>query len=140
MTTYEWSVIRDKCVEWFGDTPSKPTELAIVTVFKERPAAVIRELQTIAGLVSTGEARSGWALARHRIARLDAIDAVATDTSEREDAVRRALAWVRGAGRHYDRESEVVDELYGDRGPLRLWPDTRETVLEEWRRHVEAPA
>lgn len=134
MTEYEWPVIRAKCDEWFGSTPSKPTELAIVTVFKDQPAAVIRELQEIAGLVRLGECSSGWGMARHRIGRLRALEAVATDDSERERALDRALAWVRNVGLEFDGlEGELLDELFGDRGRLRLWPELRDVVLDELR-------
>jgi hypothetical protein len=39
---------------------------------------------------------------------------------------------MRTTGLHYDRESELLDELYGDRGRLKDHPNTRQRMLELW--------
>lgn len=137
MTEYTWSEWRDKACRWYGDTPSKTTEAAIIEVFRTRPAAVVRELESIADAVRAGNVRSGWAVARNRIASLASSDTVATDETEQRRALAAGRAWVRNVGHAYDRESEVVDELFGPYGRLRQWPELRDRVLEEWRRHVE---
>lgn len=136
MTTYTWSEWRDKACRWYGETPNPTTEAAIVEVFKTRPAAVVAELQLVADALRAGKVRSGWAVASTRIAALASSDTVATDETEERQALAAARAWVRNVGHAYDRESEVVDELFGPYGRLRQWPDLRERVLEEWRNHV----
>ncbi len=138
MTDYSWSTMRDKACEAFGDTPSFVTERELLAVFMVRPAAVARELDAIGRDVRAGKVRSGWAVARQRIGRLAGADAVATDESERDRALAAALAWVRVVGCHFDRESEVADELTGDQGRLARWPELAERVLEEWRRVAPA--
>ncbi len=122
MTDFTWSELRDKACEAFGDTPAFTTERELLNVFMVRPAAVARELDAIARDVRAGKVRSGWAVARKRLASLKATDAVATDETERQRALAAALQWVRNVGCHYDRESEVLDELTGEHGRLLQWP------------------
>lgn len=133
VTEYHWSDLRDKACEQFGDTPSPTTESAILAVFQRRPAAVARELEAVARDVRAGKLRSGWGAARHRIGQLDATEAVATDEEERRRKLRAAVAFVRNVGQGFPTEDELVDELFGERGRFRDWPDLRDEVLEVWR-------
>ena len=129
MTEYEWSAIRAKCVEWFDDTPSKSTELTIINAFTVNPTGVIRALQTVAGLVASGECRSGWALALHRVERLSGPEAVATDDSQERDVVHRWRAWIRNELRHYERDV-MVEEL--DARLLGASSELRADLLAYW--------
>lgn len=63
-------------------------------------------------------------------------DTVANPVLELDAAERRARAWMRTAGPHFDRWEEVEDELFGDRGPLHAWRSDS-ALLDEWREQWE---
>ncbi|MGI8479740.1 MAG: hypothetical protein ACR2M2_07785 [Gaiellaceae bacterium] len=113
-----------------------------MTVFEASPAVVIAAIEDLADRFARGEIRSGWGVLRARLtAEPVRLDLVVVDPSERERAITRAETWIRVAGVHFDRESELLAHLFedaGDRsGPvLGPWADDeelREQMLELWR-------
>ena len=137
MTTYNWPELRDRAIQAFnGDTPGARIEDAVLTHFREHPGRVATLIETIGRRVTEGQVRSGWAILRHE---LDTIPAniSATDNRDRANALLRAEAWIRHAGGYLDRIEEIDDELFGDRGPLRHWPELRDQIHQLW--HDQRP-
>lgn len=144
MTDLTWSTVRLQAIAAFnGETPKPETETTIIDVFELAPRAVLRAIDEVADAVQRGEARSGWAILRTRLAQSaqPVRDTTVKGVDERARHIQQAETWMHNAGIHLGRESEVEDELFGDRGILRAWAkdDTlRQRMLDLWRdtRHI----
>lgn len=133
MADFEWATYRDKASRAYGGAPSQDQERQILEVFLLKPMAVTLELEAVADAVRNGKAKSGWGLARHKIvALLNVPHVVASDDSERDRALARELKWVRSCGAHFDRESEIADDWFGDLGRIRQWPELRDELIAAW--------
>lgn len=138
MTEFDWLELRERAVELYVDTPSAALEERIVAIFEKRPALVADAIDHVAERFQRGLVRSPWAvLAKHAETLAAGSDRAvkATDESERDEKVARAEAWVKTAGLHFDRPSEIVEELFGDRGPLKTWATDSDLVarmVELW--------
>lgn len=124
MTRYHWPTIRAQAIIQFNDEmPKLETENEILETFEQYPAIVVRTINDVAEALAQGKARSGWAVVKARLqdARRQAPQ-ITVDGEERERAVKQAERYIVHAGAHYDRwETELHDELFGDRGSLRDW-------------------
>lgn len=132
---HEWRVVREQAIRLFNnETPYDATEQEIVEAFKARPTVVISEIEKIGQQMARGsDIRSGWAVLRRSVA--SAISAgpsvTATDDFDRERAVEKAIQWINTAGCHFDRESELVDELFGSQGRLQPYcPFDRDKAID----------
>lgn len=121
MTQFVWSQVRADAVRQFdGETPRAELEQEVINAFERSPVRVIEEIKRVA--TAPGEIRSRWAVLRSRLATASVSgEIVVTDTSERDRRVAWAERWVRTAGLHFERRSEVADELFGELGRLRQW-------------------
>lgn len=134
IVTYDWTEIRDQAIELFDhDQPGARLEEAILTHFQDHPARVVDLIQAIGRRVQAGGVRSGWAILRTELDRKPTGALVANDQTERHKAVHLSEQWLRNTGGYLDREDEIIDELFGDRGRLRHWPDLQPRILELWR-------
>lgn len=136
--TYVWSDVRDRAVEAFGgELPGAEVENATIEVFGRRPALVVATIEAVAEAKQAGSIRSGWAILRTRLRDEEARAEISvTDESDQRKRVSRAEQWIRAAGKHFDSESEVVDELFGERGLLRGSRDdlrVRTRMVSLWR-------
>jgi len=122
---YLWTEIRLRAVELFRDAPSATQEQRVLDVFREHPALVVEAVEHVGRRFQTGQVRNPWAvLAKHVEQAMRPLDDVsATDERDRERAVSRAEQWLRAAGQHFDREEEILEELFGELGRLRTWRD-----------------
>jgi hypothetical protein len=136
--TYDWITIRTDAIHRFGgETPGAQVEAEIIRAFEHHPTRVLEAINQIGRAYTQGTVRSGWAVLRAQLARAQP-DATAEDTTERENAVRRAEQWIRTAGIHYDRHREITRELYGPNGRLRAWAGdrtTRRRTRDHYREH-----
>jgi hypothetical protein len=137
---HDWIVVRERAVGSFGgELPHAEAEAAVVEAFKRTPQAVIDAIEQIAASKRQGMVRSGWAVLRVHVAKMaqtSIASVIVSDADERARRVANAHAWLRNAGIHFDRESEIEDALFGERGALRAWADDRELVasmLALWR-------
>lgn len=130
-----WDELLYETAELFGGQLPRP-DLAteIQAAHNRAPQALERAIDQIANEYAQGNIRSPWGILKARLASLHTpeTERKATNINQREKAVARAEQWIRTAGLHYDRETELLDELYGDRGPLRAHPDTKGRILELW--------
>lgn len=121
--TYEWITYRERAVELFGQGPDGLLEQRVIAVFREHPTLVIEAIEHVGRRFSQGKIHTPWViLAKHVEQAVKPLEEVsATDERDREKRIRRAEGWMRAAGMHCDRWSEVEDELFGERGLLRMW-------------------
>jgi hypothetical protein len=144
MTQHHWPKLRQHATELFnGETPRPELEQDILNTFHEQPQLVANAIEQIGAQFSTGTIRSGWAVLRTHINTTANPQSHATvnDTTERNRAIQRAEQWLKTAGIHFDRPSEVDDELFGDRGTLKDWANDealRRRILQAWadQRHI----
>jgi hypothetical protein len=142
-TTFSWAETRERAISLFdGEHPNAVTEQDIIDVFKTNPNRVITTLQETATAKRSGSVRSGWAIWRKRVTTQPPPDLVITDETEREQTVGKATRWVRHVGYLIDRESELLDALFGHDGfgggparvTLKPWdtPELRAEMLALW--------
>jgi hypothetical protein len=139
MTTYEWTNIREKAIVGFGGQyPPGTLESIVIEAFWHDPVSVIGAVDRTAERYAQGKVNSPWAyLAKQAGQVLEAApEAVAADTGSRERLVKCAEAWIRNAGREFDRAEEVEAELFNAGGILRGFSDDvplRGRMLNLWR-------
>lgn len=130
-----WADIRQNISTQFGEPPGPQLENEIINAFQKNPQAVIKAADEVANALHAGEIHSGWPILRKRTERIT--NPLRNVTVPRPDArakaISRAEKWMKNAGMHFDTESEVEDELFGDRGMLRDWPDLKPQFLELWK-------
>lgn len=140
MTEYSWAAVRAQATKAFnGETLNAETEAAIIEVFELLPQTVVRAIEQVGADYAKGGIRSGWAVLRKvLVAAEPRRDITVSDASERESQAKLAESWIRRTGCQVDRESELVLELFGDRGRLRHWAqadsprDDRGRDLDGW--------
>lgn len=140
MNEHRWSDTRQHAIEHFNsETPGAQLEQDIIAHFADDPERVIRTINRIADQHKRKPLNSPWAVVRADLNRTAQQDVVASATAGRAKHIERAKNWIRNAGVHYDRESDVEAELFGDdftRGRLhdhREDPNLREELLAYWR-------
>jgi hypothetical protein len=138
VSEYAWVETRLRAVEAFSDAPSAVQEQRVIDVFREHPALVVEAIEHVGRRFESGQVRNPWAiLAKHVEEAVRPLeDVTATDERDREKRIQRASQWLRAAGKHFDSEAEVVDELFGERGLLREWrsDETLEArMVKLWR-------
>jgi hypothetical protein len=130
----EWEDLVLETAERFGGTiPHPDTSNAIARVYAHAPQAVTNAIDRIALEYQDGGIRSPWGILKSRVQQIQTTERTTNRANNRDKAIACAEQWVRNAGIHFDRESELIDELYGDRGMLREHQDTRDRILELWR-------
>lgn len=130
----DWEDLIYQTAERFGGTTPHPdTAAAIAAVYAKSPSAVIRAIDRVAQEHEDGNIRSPWGILRSRVQQITVTTKSNARANDTEKAVARAEQWMRTTGLHYDRATELLDELYGDRGRLRDHPQTRDRMLELWR-------
>ena len=116
MTTYHWPDLRAQAIEHFnGQTPGPQLEQDIIDIFEQHPQTVAAAITRIAGRYRTGTITSPWGVLRADLQRATTSpDITATDSTDRDKSIAVAEQWIRTAGCHYDRPSEIEHELFGD--------------------------
>lgn len=132
MTTYDWPAMRDRAIERFnGDTPGADLEARILTHFREHPGKVATLIEAIGRRVTNGQVNSGWAILARELDTKPA-NIQADDNAERAKHLRLAEIWIRNTGGYIDSQDELEDEMFGDRGPLRDWPELKPSIVALW--------
>jgi len=131
----DWQTIRNTFMRAIGgDPPGAALEDTLIQAYSEHPDAVERSFEKITLAHAAGKIHSPWGALKAEVAK--AVDAARNPTHDtgksRSTALARAENWVRTTGIHYDRETEVEDELYGARGSLLQHPETKPRILELW--------
>lgn len=116
MTEYRWSTTLERGIDLFGETPSPSTESALRAAFATRPAKIHTTIESIgAQIIAGANIRSGWAITMKRVGDNDD-DITVQDTSALETKILNARRWLHNAGLYFDRESDVLDELFPEHG------------------------
>ena len=131
----DWQTLRNQFMRTIGgDPPGAQLEDWLINAYAEHPDAIERTFEKITLAHKAGKVHSPWGALKTEATK--AIDAARNPThnagSSKTKALARAEQWIRTAGIHYDRQTEIIDELYGERGPLRAHPDTQPRILELW--------
>ncbi len=118
----DWQTLRNQFMRQIGgDPPGANLEDELIQAYTNHPDVVERSIEKIALAHQAGKIRSPWGALKHEVAK--AVDGARNPTHERgstrERAIQRAEQRVRNEFVHYDRWSEVEDELFGERGTLR---------------------
>jgi hypothetical protein len=123
VTTYDWHTLYTDAVTRFGgDTPGNQLEQQILDTFTDHPQLVVRAIDKVAAKYAAGHVQSPWGALKHEIARFtNQPHVTATDSSDRDRDIARAEQWIRSAGIHLDRASELHDELFGELGSLHTY-------------------
>lgn len=117
----DWSEVRTHAIELFnGETPHPVVEQTLIDAYELHPHAVERELTKVAADLAAGTIRSGWGIYAKRAERILAPPTNPTRPAslDREKRVARAEQWIRSTGCHYDRDSEIMLELFSGSGLL----------------------
>ena len=139
MTTYEWEPVRENAIVGFGGQyPPGQLEAQIVEAFERDPIALNRAITLTTERYKDGKVRSPWHYLAAQAAQIlqPAPTVSASDTGSRDRLVKCAEAWVRNAGRQFDRAEEVEAELFMGGGLLRDFADDvplRGRMLNLWR-------
>jgi hypothetical protein len=133
----DWQDLRTHLIDTYGETPRPETEAVIINAYQLHPAALEATALTLTADVKAGTIRSGWAVLRSRAGSISGPPSnPARDTgAERQKKLNHAEQWVRAAGIHYDEPTEIEDELFGDRGQLRNYPNLKDHILDYWANH-----
>lgn len=141
-TTYVWAELRDAFALRVGDAPGAQIEQQFLDAFDQHPELVAEALDYVAERHARGLVRSPWPVARLHVSALvdtaqRAASATAQGGGDKRARVQRAQAWIRAAGIHFDRESELVDELFDSPGAmLKAYAsddELREQMAALWR-------
>lgn len=137
---YVWMDLRERVIEAAADAPHAAQEQRIIDVFVAHPALVAEAVEHVLAGYARGTVRAVWPVLVKHVEELASNEERATlpvrDTSDRKARVARARQWLKAVGVHFDREPEVEDELFGDRGMLRAYATDRSLVdelLALWR-------
>jgi hypothetical protein len=120
LTDHSWHTTYTDAVQRFGgDTPGAQLEQQVLDAFTDQPQVVIRAIDKVAAKYAAGRVTSPWGAMKHEIARTTSQpDIVATDSTDRDKRIMRAEQWIRAAGIHYDRDTEILLELFGNETSL----------------------
>ena len=130
----DWQELRTHLIDTYGETPRPETEAVIIEAYERHPNQLERSALALTADVAAGTIRSGWAVLRSRAGSISAPPSNPTrNTSvDREKRIMRAEEWIRAAGIHIDRDTEIQDELFNERGQLRDYPDLTDHMLHLW--------
>lgn len=138
-TTHTWDEHRERLVEATGDVPSSDLERRILDVFERHPTLVIAGVEHVAGRYERGLVRAPWVVLAMHVEEAAASSARAStpvqDERDRDRARSRAAQWMRVVGLLFESESELRDELFGERGMLREFANDSELtegLLDLW--------
>jgi hypothetical protein len=134
--TFHFEDTYQRACELFHDTPSAAQEQTLLDAFERGPRFVNDLIDRIATDVASGKINSGWAVTTKRLTLSPRQNLTVTDKPDRQRAADNAERWIENAGVHFDRETELLDELFGDTGRLRQWrndQELRQQMLNKWR-------
>jgi len=123
-----WHDLLADAIQAFGDSPGPTLEQDLLDAYAEHPSAVQVAISKITQAHQAGKINSPWGALKAELAKQMSVRRNLPASSDRAVHERNAEQWMRTAGLHYDRWSEVQDELFGARGKLAPW--VNDQVLE----------
>jgi hypothetical protein len=129
----EWDETLNHAIESFGgQAPHQTLEAYLANQHAQHPAIVRAAINRIADSYANGTVRSPWGVLKTELEKRAAVQPKVKASTDQAKAHERAEQWIHSAGFHYDRVSELHDELYGDRGTVRQHPATEPTLTTLW--------
>jgi hypothetical protein len=131
----DWQTLRNKFMRDIGgDPPGAQLEDQLIQLYTDHPQALERSIEKITLAYQAGKIRSPWGALKTEAAKATepARNPTHDHSTSKTKAVQRAEQWIRNAGIHYDQQTEIEDELYGERGRLREHPETRDRLINLW--------
>ena len=134
--TFDWHTEYARALETFGgDTPSATLEQDLLDAYTTHPQAVHNAITKIGKAYAAGRIHSPWGALKAEIPKQIKRDITVGEGTEQTRALANAEQWMRNAGLHYDRWSEVQEALaaYPALTPAStnrlhdLWEQTRPT-------------
>lgn len=107
----------------YGSAPGEDLRTRFLTEAARHPETLRATVNRIADKHAAGAIASPWGVIRAEIDKLANVQPLVKRSNDRERALQRAEQWMRAAGAHFDRYDEIHDELFGERGQLRAWPE-----------------
>lgn len=136
----DWQTLRNQFMRDIGgDPPGAALEDELIAAYTDHPQAIERSVEKITLGFKAGKIRSPWGALKTEVAK--ATDNARNPTHDRgatkTKAVARAEQWIRTAGIHYDRWTEVADDLFGERGRIREHhtPQLEQRLMGLWQDH-----
>lgn len=131
--TFDWQATYARAIHHFGDTPGAQLEADLHEQFKLHPQAVTNAITKIIDAYKAGRIRSPWGALKSEVAKQIDREAIVDSKLEDRSTVQRAEQWIRNTGLHYDRFSEVEDELMRREkfAPIAT-PEVMERMLAIW--------
>lgn len=132
----EWEDLLPDIAESFGGTfPHPDAHERIKAAYLRAPKSVLRQIDRVTAEYHEGGVRSPWGMLHHRVKDIQQDTERAEKVVSRDKALERAEQWIRNAGLMYDRQEEILDELFGAQGMMRTHdtPDARLHLLLLWR-------
>ena len=123
-----WHELYQQAIQDYNDTPGPTLEQHLIDAYAQHPAAVQVAIGKITQAYKAGRINSPWGAIKTEVDKQISVRKHIPQATDRGLAERNTEQWIRAAGLHYDRYSELHDELFGDRGPLRVYTDDQ--VLE----------
>lgn len=120
----DWAHLRARAIDAFdGELPNNHTEQLIIEAYEAHPEAVRKALSQVATDFTKGTIRSGWGVTKNRAERIlsPPSNPSAATGIDKERAIQRAEQWMKTTGAHYDRQTEVLEELFGAQGRLHAY-------------------
>src|SRR5215471_11756273 len=138
---YDWGDIREQACDHFQETPHPEVEERILLIFHQSPALVVSAIENVGRRYDRGLVNVPWAMVAKVVEtefdRSSAAQALkVSDESEKAQAALRAKRYLQKVGYVHKTEQELVDELFGNGGILRFWPDDLglvATMVELWK-------
>lgn len=117
-----WSEQRSRASKLFDNHALRDKdEETILRLFNTKPWQIREIIDTVLEEIERGsDIKWPWAIVASRCQRHTA-DTVVTGASHRSKRVNAAANWIENAGLYFDRESDLIDELFGDLGRLKAY-------------------
>lgn len=132
----DWETTLEHAINNFGGQPLGPNlEPIIRKHHTEHPAIVQAAINRIANAYAAGTIRSPWGALKADLERRQAAAPAVKQGNDQQRAAQRAEQWMRAAGLHFDRWTEIEDELFGDRGSLREHPSLKGQMQALYEEH-----
>lgn len=131
--TFDWHATYSRAIHAFGDTPGAQLESDLRDQFTQHPQAVTNAIAKIVDAYKAGRVRSPWGALKAEVGKQIDREAIVDSKLEQRTVVQRAEQWIRNTGMHYDRWTEIEDEL-GRREKFAAvaTPQTMARMLELW--------
>lgn len=118
-----WPAFLDHTIDRFGgQTPGPTLQATVERAYAEHPHLVQATVERIAIRHANGTASSPWGILKADLERRTQATPAASAQADQAKALTRAEQRMRAEFLHYDRWSEVADELFRDNAPLHAWP------------------